>query len=309
MTPAIILSVTLGLAISLDYYLGEPANTYHPLVAFGKWVKYLEQGLLRLDISENYQRLFGVVAMILAIVPSFAWLLWQPQSPWVEIVFGTLTLYFCIGARSLQQHAQAVHIALQANDLSDARLQVSKIVSRQTAHMSDADIRRATIESVLENGADAVFAPLFWFVLLGPFGAVLYRLSNTLDAMWGYKTLRYRHFGWASARFDDAMNWLPARLTALSYTVLGNSSQALQAWRYHAPLLESPNAGPVMSAGAGALNLQLGGPAIYAGVPKQKPWFGGKNIPQNNDIDRACQLIYRTCWLWWLLIVVGVNFA
>lgn len=182
-----------------------------------------------------------------------------------------------------------------------ARQRVGYIVSRQTDRMTAIDVRRAAIESVLENGADAVFAPLFWFVLLGPFGALLYRLTNTLDAMWGYKNQRYRYFGWAAARFDDGLNWLPARLTALSYALLGNTRQAIQAWRWHAPLLESPNAGPVMTAGAGALNLSLGGPATYHGQLKDKPWFGGAKQPGDQDILRAIRLIYQTLAFWWLL--------
>ena len=185
-----------------------------------------------------------------------------------------------------------------------ARQKVGYIVSRQTEHMTAIDVRRATIESVLENGADAVFAPLFWFMLLGPFGALLYRLTNTLDAMWGYKNQRYLYFGWAAARLDDTLNWLPARLTASSYALLGNTPQAIQAWRRHAPLLESPNAGPVMTAGAGALNLNLGGPATYHGKLKDKPWFGGAKQPGDQDILRAIRLIYQTLAFWWVLIAI-----
>jgi len=158
---------------------------------------------------------------------------------------------------------------------------------------------------VLENGADAVFAPLFWFVVLGPFGALLYRFSNTLDAMWGYKNQRYLYFGWAAARFDDLLNWLPARLTALSYALLGNTTQAIKSWRTQAHLLDSPNAGPVMTAGGGALQLQLGGPACYHGQLKQKPWFGGPQLPENGDIERASALMYRALLLW--LVVIGAG--
>lgn len=303
------LIIILLLAIALDYCLGEPRNAYHPLVAFGHWANWLETQLLNGQQTRQRQKLAGIVAVFCALLPSLlgllGWLL--PQT--LKTLFDILILYFCIGARSLQQHALAVCLALQQKDLYLARQQVGKIVSRQTAQMTTLDVRRASIESVLENGADAVFAPLFWFMLLGPFGALIYRLSNTLDAMWGYKNQRYQNFGWAAARLDDVLNWLPARLTALSYALLGNTQQAFNAWQNQAHLLDSPNAGPVMTAGAGALNLNLGGPAWYHGQLKNKAWFGGDESPNNADIKRATALVYQSLALWLLLIALGVSFA
>ena len=299
----------LLLAIALDYYLGEPRNAYHPLVGFGQWANWLEAQLLNLQQTTQRQKLAGILAFSCALLPSLIGLMGSLLPPLLNMLFEILILYFCISARSLQQHATAVYQALEQHDLCLARQQVGKIVSRQTSQMTTKDIRRASIESVLENGADAVFAPLFWFMLFGPFGALLYRVSNTLDAMWGYKNQRYQHFGWAAARFDDVLNWLPARLTALSYALLGNTKLAFNAWQNQAQLLDSPNAGPVMTAGAGALNLNLGGPAWYHGQLKNKPWFGGTEPPQNADIKRATHLVYQTLALWLLLIALGVSLA
>lgn len=303
------LSVTILLAVAVDFCLGEPGDAYHPLVAFGNWVRAIETRLLNLGQAPRRQRLGGCLALVAALMPALicGWVLtaWPPLQAAVEV----LILYFCIAASSLQLHARAVYSALAADDVALARQQVGRIVSRQTENMTEVEIRRAAIESVLENGADAVFAPLFWFVVLGPLGALLYRLSNTLDAMWGYKNQRYLYFGWAAARFDDLLNWLPARLTALSYALLGNSSQAINAWQTQAHLLDSPNAGPVMAAGGGALMLQLGGPAYYHGKIKQKPWFGGQRPPENEDINRACKLMFRTLLLWLVMIVVGDALA
>lgn len=301
------LTVIVILAVALDYWLGEPRAAYHPLVAFGKWAGAIEHRLLDKEQSALSQRIAGGLALLGALTPWLVWLYWLPEWPVLQAIAGVLILYFCIAARSLQQHAQAVHSALLSGDLPLARAQVGRIVSRQTENMTEPDVRRAAIESVLENGADAVFAPLFWFVLLGPFGALLYRFGNTLDAMWGYKNARYLHFGWAAARFDDVLNWIPARLTALSYALLGDTAQALKAWRTQARLLDSPNAGPVMTAGGGALMLQLGGPARYHGQIKHKPWFGGEGIPENQDIARAYRLMYRTLIFW--LIVIGLGDA
>ena len=299
----------LLLAIALDYCLGEPRNAYHPLVAFGHWANWLETQLLNGQQTRQLQKLAGILAVFCALLPGLLGLLGWILPQTLKTLFDILILYFCIGARSLQQHALAVCLALQQKDLYLARQQVGKIVSRETTQMTSLDVRRASIESVLENGTDAVFAPLFWFILLGPFGALLYRLSNTLDAMWGYKNQRYQDFGWAAARFDDILNWLPARLTALSYALLGNTQQAINAWQNQANLLDSPNAGPVMTAGAGTLNLNLGGPAWYHGQLKNKPWFGGEKQPENTDITRATHLVYQTLALWLLLIALGVSLA
>ncbi|MBD9354441.1 adenosylcobinamide-phosphate synthase CbiB [Methylomonas albis] len=302
-----ILTISILLAVAIDFWLGEPRNAYHPLVMFGKWVTAVEKRLLNSRQSAFRQRLTGCVAVLIVLSPCVLYLLVLRSWPPLQTAVDILVLYFCIAARSLQQHALAVLSALLDSDLPLARQQVGRIVSRQTEAMTEADVRRAAIESVLENGADAVFAPLFWFVVLGPFGALLYRFSNTLDAMWGYKNQRYLYFGWAAARFDDLLNWLPARLTALSYALLGNTAQAIKAWRTQAHLLDSPNAGPVMTAGGGALLLLLGGPACYHGQIKPKPWFGGQQLPENDDINRACKLMYRTLLLW--LIVIGLGDA
>ncbi|QPK62829.1 cobalamin biosynthesis protein [Methylomonas sp. LL1] len=299
------LTLTVVLALLLDHWLGEPRATYHPLVKFGRWAGYLEHRLLKPADSENRQRTAGIAALLCALIPCLIWLPLLPRLSVPQAVISVAILYFCIAARSLEQHAIAVFDALDDGNLPLARQRVGYIVSRQTEHMTADDTRRASIESVLENGADAVFAPLFWFILLGPIGALLYRLGNTLDAMWGYKNARYRHFGWAAARLDDLLNWIPARLTALSYVLLGHTAKALTAWRTQAHLLDSPNAGPVMTAGGGALNLQLGGPAVYHGRIKQKPWFGGDQVPEDADIARACALMYRTLFLW--LIVIGLG--
>ncbi len=303
------LTLTILLAVALDYWLGEPRNAWHPLVMFGRWVSTIERQLLVVGQSPVQQRLSGVMAVLIALTPALLCLIKLTDWPVLNLFIEAVVLYFCIAARSLQQHAQAIYQALCNEDLQSARLKVGKIVSRQTDTMTELQVRQAAIESVLENGADAVFVPLFWFALAGPIGAVLYRLSNTLDAMWGYKNPRYLYFGWAAARFDDLLNWLPARLTAVSYALLGNTSCALAAWRKQAHLLDSPNAGPVMTAGAGALGLRLGGPAFYHGQFKQKPWFGGERNPENADMVRSWRFMYQTLVLWLILIAAGDALA
>ena len=136
----------------------------------------------------------------------------------------------------------------------------------------------------------------------------LFRLINTMDAMWGYKTARYYYFGWAAAKLDDVVSYLPARLTALTYTLLGHTRTALYCWRHQAPLWDSPNAGPVMASGAGALRVQLGGPACYHGEWHQRPILGEGNRATAVDINYALKLVRHGvyCWLVLALLIAGI---
>jgi len=306
------MSLSLILAVLLDQWLGEPKK-YHPLVFFGHLANLIEKKMRQSQHAVLRQKTMGLFALLILLLP-FSWFIYYiNQWPLINIFLAPVVLYICIAPHSLNQHALSVFHALNNNNLRLAQNRVAMIVSRQTNKMNTAEIRKATIESVLENGADAVFAPIFWFIVAGPAGAVIYRLSNTLDAMWGYKNQRFLHFGWAAARLDDVLNWIPARLTALSYAVLGQTSKALLCWKTQAKLLDSPNAGPVMTSGAGALNLQLGGPAWYHGKLKDKVFFGGLKLPDNNDIKRANSLINASLILSIIIIVIldilGENLA
>ncbi|KAF3981455.1 MAG: cobalamin biosynthesis protein [Methylococcales symbiont of Hymedesmia sp. n. MRB-2018] len=297
------LTFTIILAVLLDQWLGEPKK-YHPLVFFGDYAQRIETCLNKPSCSTTQIKSLGLFALILLIIPLSLLPILLNQWYWLNLICAPVILYFCIAAKSLRQHANAVFIALNNNDLDLAKQKVAMIVSRQTEKMSADDIRRATIESILENGADAVFAPLFWFIVAGPAGAILYRLSNTLDAMWGYKNQRYLYFGWAAARFDDILNWIPARLTALSYSLLGHRKLAFNCWQQQAHLLNSPNAGPVMTAGAGALNIQLGGPAWYHHKLKNKIFFGTTNTANDHDIEKANKLITHSLYLWIFIVII-----
>ena len=146
-----------------------------------------------------------------------------------------------------------------------------------------------------------LFSPLFFgSVCLGIPGVILYRLSNTLDAMWGYKSERYLQFGWCAARMDDLLNYVPARLTALSYSLLGNTELAFKAWRQQAKTWKSPNAGPVMASGAGAINVSLGGAAIYDGELQERPALGPEEgaAPSAKSIEDACELVNHVLVFW-----------
>ncbi|OIQ82322.1 cobalamin biosynthesis protein CbiB [mine drainage metagenome] len=289
-------------AVLLDRLLGEPAR-WHPLVGFGRLANVLEARCNR-PCRQRRQRLVGAVAVAVLIAPACFAAAWLSAQPW-GLLCDVLLLYSAIGARSLAQHAEAVAAALRRDDLPSARHRVGRMVSRNTADLPETGIARATVESVLENGSDAVFGALFWFVVLGAPGAVLFRLANTLDAMWGYRTVRFLHFGWAAARLDDVLGYIPARLTALSYALLGNFRRGIACWMKQARHWYSPNAGPVMAAGAGALQLTLGGVAQYHGAMKQRPILGEGNSPASADIERAVALVQRSLILWVVIIFLG----
>lgn len=302
-------ALALLIALILDAIFGEPKKA-HPLVLFGAWASRIEEWLiLPRDRANINQKFHGLLALMLSVLPISGVILILAQWPLFYDLLAPVILYLCIAPNSLRQHTLDIYQPLQKDDLPQARQAIAMIVSRETQQMDAQAIRKATIESTLENGADAIFAPIFWFVIAGPAGAVFYRLSNTLDAMWGYKNMRYYHFGYASARLDDILNWIPARLTALSYLLLGDSQKAWACYRQQSPLCESPNAGVVMSTGAGCLNVQLGGSAIYHGQIKNKPMLGTERNATNQDILRANHLILLTTLLWLALIILGEFLA
>jgi len=287
-------------AVLLDALLGEPRR-FHPLVGFGHWANWLES---RLNTGERWQ---GIVAVSMALLPfvlAAGLLNWLLPEMGVGVL-AIILLYFAIAPRSLSEHAWAVQTPLKQEDLATARQRVSLMVSRDTEDLEAQGIIRATIESVLENGNDAIFAALFWYLLAGLPGLVLYRLANTLDALWGYRNARFQHFGWAAARLDDGLNLIPARLTAFSYACVGHFDTAIQSWYKQASHWYSPNAGPVMAAGAGALRVILGDAVSYHGQLKNRPILGTGDLPTTHDIGRAVTLIHRALGLWLLIILLG----
>ena len=299
------IAVLVAAGVGLDLLLGE-VRRWHPLVGFGNIAIALE----KVFNQGGQRRVCGVIAWTIAVMPTVILCAWLADTAtdyasWLGAAFHAVVLYFCIGLRSLADHALPIADALASNDLPQARSLTARIVSRDTADAEPPDLAKAGVESLLENGNDAVFGTLFWFIVAGAPGAVLFRLANTLDAMWGYRNERFRAFGWAAARIDDGLNWIPARLTALSYMVLGNTRSAWSCWQTQAPAWSSPNAGPVMAAGAGALEVSLGGAACYEGVIETRPALGAGPAATAHDIRRAWKLVLRTTLLWIALIAVS----
>lgn len=301
------LASSLILALLLDFSFKEPKR-YHPLVYFGRYADYIEQCFNH----EQATRFSGFLAGMILLLPLLLFFLilsmLTNSYPILNVLLGGLFLYLAMGWQSLLQHAGKVVEPLNKKNIVEARLAVAMLVSRDTDSIGEVEIAKATTESILENGADAIFSAIFWYCLFGIPGVVFYRLANTLDAMWGYKNSRFVKFGWFVARLDDVLNFVPARLTAFSYALLGHSGNAFKCWYRQARQWKSPNAGPVMASGAGALNVSLGGAASYHGQVQSRPLLGPEEssatMASASSISEACSLVNRTLLLWLLVIAL-----
>jgi len=282
-------------ALLADRLMGEPA--YHPLSLFGNLATALEKAL-----NNQRSKVRGGIAVLIMILPAVI-LIGFVQTLLTERIFlrlgfDILVLWFAIGWQSMKAHTLAVYTPLKSKDPDSARRALSMIVSRQTDSMGERQIVGSTMESVLENGHDCVLASLFWYALLGPAGVMLHRLTNTLDAMWGYKNDRFVHFGYFAARLDDVLGWVSARLSAASYALSGAVVEAIRSGWEQVGRHKSPNAGLVMATGAGALRRRIGGPMIYDGVLQQKPFLGRGAAATVADIDRTVRLVERSILIW-----------
>jgi adenosylcobinamide-phosphate synthase len=307
-------------AFLLDLLLGDPQWFPHPVRLVGKFASVAERlfrGMAFLPL-----RLAGILTAIVVIGTTAGvvhLLVWQAARlhPLAGGAASILLLYFAIAPRDLAAHAAAVRDALLAGDLELARRRVAMMVGRDTALLDQKGVARAAVESVAENTSDGVTAPLFYGILFGPAGAWLYKASNTLDSMFGYRNERYREFGWASARFDDLLNWLPARLTVLAvagaaFILRLDPAASIRSVKLCAKKHESPNAGYPESAFAGALGVTLGGERSYGGVTKTVPTLGIRSgAMEAATITRAMRLMYATATIFLaagtaLLFVAGM---
>ncbi|MBU2550881.1 MAG: adenosylcobinamide-phosphate synthase CbiB [Proteobacteria bacterium] len=284
-------------AYVLDLILGDPKAWPHPIRLIGRIVTYWERILYRPDVSAGilfWSAVMGSVLSMTLILLGTLSRMWAP----LEAVALVYLAYACLATRSLHEESRPVEEALARDDLSRARQKLSLIVSRQTAHLDPMNLRRGAIESVAENMSDGVVAPIFYGLLLGVPGMILYKAVNTMDSMVGYKNEKYLAFGRLAARADDAANFLPARLTglivALAAWLLGlDGKEAGRVLRRDRRNAGSPNAGWPEAALAGALGIRLGGPSTYFGVIEDKPYIGDADHEiGGRDYARAIRLLY-----------------
>jgi adenosylcobinamide-phosphate synthase len=307
------LFISIAAALLIDRVAGEPDAVWrrlpHPVVLVGRAIDLLERRLRRPADTPARERRMGTVLITLLTLAGLAcgWFLQTALLAlplgwlWLGLIMSTL-----IAQKSLLDHVDAVAAGLQQS-IEVGRLAVARIVGRDTATLDGPAIGRAATESLAENLSDGVIAPLFWALLLGLPGILAYKIVNTADSMIGHKTPRHLHFGRAAARLDDALNWLPARLTASLVIVAAScTGTAREAWRItrrDARLHRSPNAGWPEAAMAGALGVRLSGPRIYGGKPTIEPWVGdGSAEIGPAKLRQALRLADRV----WLLVLVAV---
>jgi adenosylcobinamide-phosphate synthase len=290
----------LAAAWGLDLLLGDPRSLPHPVVAIGRLVRSTEN--FWPQVLRNRRRAgIALTLAVLALTAATTWgilSLTAALAPMLALLATIWLSYTCLATRSLHRESARVIRALEAGDLSGARHALAWIVSRDTGELGEEAILRATCETVAENTSDGIIAPLFYLALGGPILGMTYKAASTLDSMVGYKNDKYLQLGWASARLDDLLNLIPARLTVLLVVLcapfLGLSAgQALQAaWR-DGGKSSSPNAGYPMAAMAGALGVTFGGVATYFGAACEKPTLGSARHPLTvADYYQAIRLMY-----------------
>jgi adenosylcobinamide-phosphate synthase len=289
----------LATALALDWAVGDPDGAWHPVRMMGA---FLARGEAWARRDPRRLRARGVVLALanvglawgvgFCLLRCVAWVDgFYGLQGWAIFAAQALMVWSCIGVRSMLDHAVAVLAALELGDLTLARLAVARIVGRDTAGLDAAGVRRACLESVAESLGDGVVAPLFFGMLGGGPLALAYRAANTADSLIGHKDAAYAQLGWAAARLDDLLNWIPARKAALcatcaAYAMRLSASGALRCARQDGPKQPSPNSGWPEGAFAGALGVQLGGALSYRGQTVEKPTLGQARRPLDDAVLR-----------------------
>jgi adenosylcobinamide-phosphate synthase len=290
--PAAGVAAGLSLGLALDAAIGDPRRG-HPVAAFGVAAGRLEQWVWR---DSRVAGASYTAVCVGAPVLAGRWLSRAAsRRPLLRTAMVAAATWSVIGGTSLGREASGISDALSSGDLALARRRLPALVGRDPSSLSADEVARAVVESVAENTSDAVVAPLLWGSVAGLPGLLGYRAVNTLDAMVGHRSARYERFGWASARLDDAANWVPARLTgwlavALAPAVGGSRTAAAAVLRRDGAAHPSPNSGRCEAAFAGALGVTLGGRNHYAGRVEDRPLLGDGPAVGVEDVERAVRL-------------------
>ena len=275
----------IAAGILADRLIKDPQR-YHPVALFGQYALWWERRLYRDNKVAG-----AVFAAVCVLPPTLVAASVAKRAPRLATA---VALWAALGGTSLERTGMRMAQALESGDEDAARGWVPWLCSRDPELLDAPGMARAAVESVAENTSDAAIAPLVWAAVAGAPGVVAHRCINTLDAMVGYRNERYRNFGWASAKLDDAIAWVPARLTATVHTgfaaLHGRGAAALRAWRDDAPSHPSPNAGPVEATAAAALGVRLGGPTAYAHGVEKRPYLGEGPAPTVQTVREAVRL-------------------
>lgn len=285
-------AAALALGVTADLVFGDPARR-HPVAGFGTLVARAEQRCWAPSRTRGVLLTAGAVAAAGATAGALDRA--TRSRPLLRSVAGGAVLWSTLGGRSLWRIGDQLAALLEAGDLDGARALLPSLAGRDPSELNGAGLARAGAESVAENTSDAVIGALFWGALLGPVGAAGFRAANTLDAMVGHKSARYLRFGWASARLDDLLGWLPARIGAWlavagAPLVGGSPRQAARVLRRDGRAHPSPNAGQIEAAFAGALGVQFGGPLQYGSLHEDRPTLGDGRAPDAAALRGAVRL-------------------
>lgn len=310
--------LVLLLALALDAAVGDPDRIWrrvpHPVAWFGFLIGRCDRFLNRETWSGDARKAAGILS-VGAIVAVVSWAALSVETLLRAVPAGDLPVAFVasvfLAQNSLVRHVRRVRDALAAGGLPEGRRAVAMIVGRDPERLDEAGVCRAAIESAAENFSDGVVAPAFWFALLGLPGIAAYKAVNTADSMIGHLSERHRDFGWAAARLDDALNYLPARLAGglvglAGIAARGSPRRAWAVMMRDARTHRSPNAGWPEAAMAGALGIALGGPRIYAAGHVDEPFLNGdgRRSADAADITRALRVLVAACLLHGLLYTV-----
>lgn len=303
----------MAVALAIDAVLGWPERLFraigHPVTWLGRLIDAVDEACNRSSHPPAFRRAAGVLATLAVIaLPTILAIAVQTQltAGWSRIVIAGILAWPLVALRSLHDHVAAVARPLKSGDIEAARSAVSRIVGRDPATLDEAGIARASIESLAENASDGVIAPVFWGAIFGLPGIVGYKTINTLDSMIGHRTPRHEAFGWAAARIDDLVNFIPARLTGFLFAVLSaRPAAALSCITRDARRHRSINAGWPEAAMAGALGVRLSGPRVYHGTLANEPWLNeGARDPLAADIAQGLKLYRGAMWLLSAVLVV-----
>lgn len=279
----------------LDRWLGDPVRLPHPVVAFGHAISCCEHAL-----NKGYGRFVkGMATTIILVAGTYLLTRTLLQgadiyvSPWLKSALETILIFYCLAGTTLAREVREVFRALDRS-LNEGRRQVARIVGRDTKALSAHEVRTAALETLAENLSDGVIAPLFWYLLLGVPGMVMYKMINTLDSMIGYRNERYRRFGCFAARLDDVANYIPARLTSLLMIMVSGRPGLLKFVLRYGKEHASPNSGYPEAALAGILDCRFGGPHDYFGQEVWKPYIGSNTRPlTTQDMQLAIRINRR----------------
>lgn len=291
-----------------DLIIGDPSWLPHPIVWFGKLIAAFERWLNR----GRFRKLKGALTAIVLIAAVFAafyylmdWL--YSINVFLGMAVGAICVFYCLAGTTLIREVREVFRAVDRS-LEEGRTQVARIVGRDTSNLNEQEVRTAALETLAENLSDGVIAPLFWYMLLGVPGMMAYKMVNTLDSMIGYRTERYREFGWCAAHIDDVANYLPARITALLMLLVTWRFSLLSFTTWFGREQDSPNSGYPEAALAGILNCRFGGPHYYFGEWFDKPYIGTNERPLNTDDMRRAVGINRRVEVVMVVLVVVIRY-